>query len=97
MSRWHALNGRRWGRVRLRVLDAHGWRCAVCGKVGREVDHLIPLHHGGAPWDEGNLQVLCRACHIRKSRLESGRGVGPSAAESTRRWGVLVDALRDSE
>jgi len=32
-----------------------------------EVDHIIPLHQGGAAVDLDNLQTLCRDCHLAKS------------------------------
>lgn len=32
-------------------------------KVGTLVDHIIPINHGGDPWDEDNLQTLCDRCH----------------------------------
>ena len=71
MSRHHShLNSRRWERIRRRVLDAAGWRCA-CGDYGNEVDHIVPLERGGAAYDPANLQVLCRGCHISKTRREA--------------------------
>ena len=89
-SRFHArLNRRRWARVRRRVLDAAGWRCAVCIHYGNEADHIQPLHKGGDPWDPANLQALCRRCHIEKTRAENRRE--PTAAESA--WHDLVDDL----
>ena len=56
--------GRRWRRIRRRVLDRDGWRCRSCGKAGRlEVHHVVPVEQGGtdAPI---NLQVLCVSCHL---------------------------------
>ena len=44
----------------------------MCGGVGRlEVDHRVPEHAGGSTWSEGNLQALCRGCHIQKTRKEN--------------------------
>jgi 5-methylcytosine-specific restriction protein A len=34
------------------------------------VDHIVPIDQGGAMWDEGNHQVLCAACHRRKTATE---------------------------
>lgn len=31
------------------------------------VDHVVELKDGGAPYDEGNAQALCRSCHNRKT------------------------------
>ena len=71
-SRFHRrLNSSVWKRLRRRVLDAVNWRCAMCGQYGNEVDHIQPLHLGGAEYDLANLQVLCTGCHIRKTAGEN--------------------------
>ena len=58
---------------RSRLVDGK-YRCRACGADGRylrlEVDHITPLRTGGAPYDRQNLQLLCTACHIEKSRSE---------------------------
>lgn len=88
MSKRHdRLNPRRWGRVRRAVFDRDGWRCVRCGRAGRlECDHVQPLDRGGDPWDPGNLQSLCRSCHVEKTRAENRRE--PTPAESA--WRELV-------
>ena len=54
-----------WGRARLAALRRAGYRCQRCGGVRRlEVHHRQPLEHGGAPVDQRNLEVVCRACHF---------------------------------
>ena len=69
---------RRWGKVRLVVFDRDGWKCRTCGRGGRlECDHIQRLEDGGALYDLGNLQTLCRGCHFDKSQFER-RGRGPS-------------------
>ena len=61
--------GVRWRKLRLEVLDRDRWRCQACKKAGiLEVDHIVPVQDGGAAYDPGNLQVLCRGCHIDKHR-----------------------------
>jgi HNH endonuclease len=37
-----------------------------CGRLAKDVDHIVPLMDGGAPFDLANLQSLCRPCHNRK-------------------------------
>lgn len=71
-SKFHAaIPSRTWLRVRRRILDRDGYRCRACGRPGRlEVDHVIPLHRGGAPLDADNLQTLCVACHLQKTTRE---------------------------
>ena len=93
MSRHHRrrLHRRRWEAVRAAVLDRDGWRCQRCGKAGRlEVDHVIPLHDGGDPWDPANLQALCVPCHRDKTRSET-RPDDPGRAA----WRALVSARLD--
>ena len=91
MSRHHQrLKRRRWAHTRRRTLDLGGWRCSSCGAAGRlEVDHLKPLSKGGQPWEASNLQVLCRGCHIAKTRAEGGRELGASEQA----WQGLVQEL----
>lgn len=42
--------------------------CVLCGKPATELDHVIP-HRGNMDlfWDEGNLQGLCKECHVKKT------------------------------
>lgn len=64
-----------WANVRLRAKRRDGWACVKCGAKGRiEVDHIVPLRDGGAPYELGNLQCLCVPCHSRKTRIEIGLG-----------------------
>lgn len=72
MSAFHRqIDQRRWRHVRRRVLERDGYRCTCCGKAGRlEVDHIVGLERDGAAYDPGNLQTLCRGCHIAKTRRE---------------------------
>ena len=90
-SRLHAaLDRRRWEKIRLQVLDRDSWRCRQCGKAGAlEVDHIVPLRRGGAPYDMGNLQSLCAfPCHAEKTRGENER---PDPARDA--WRKLVAEL----
>jgi 5-methylcytosine-specific restriction endonuclease McrA len=46
--------------------------CALCGKqLSEEVDHILPLSEGGAPYDRDNLRGLCRHCHRERHRNEA--------------------------
>lgn len=58
---------RRWARVRKRYL-ARNPLCEVCLEEGREtladtVHHRRALKQDGAPYDDSNLQAVCRSCH----------------------------------
>jgi 5-methylcytosine-specific restriction endonuclease McrA len=38
--------------------------CALCDhRLSEEVDHIVPLSRGGAPYARTNLRGLCRQCH----------------------------------
>lgn len=89
MSKHHArLNRTRWQRARRAALERAGWRCEKCGGAGRmEADHVQPINRGGDPYAMGNLQALCRACHIEKTRLENYRIPG------RREWRGMVQKL----
>ena len=65
------LDQRLWARARRAVLRRDNWTCQTCGRYGNECDHIKPLQHGGAAYDLGNLQILCRGCHISKTRAEN--------------------------
>lgn len=55
--------------MRLKVLEAGGRRCAICGATHKDrmldVDHIIPRSKGG-PSTFDNLQVLCSKCNRAK-------------------------------
>ena len=93
MSKYHAqLSGRRWDRVRRQVLDTADWKCALCGKYAREVDHIRPLFKGGAPFDLRNLQPLCFIDHRDKTRQENAKPV-PGRSE----WRQYVQTIKESD
>lgn len=82
MSRNHLhLHRKRWLTVRRKVFERDGHRCVLCGRAGRlECDHAVPLEvvPGQNPYDLGNLQALCRSCHIAKTAGENRRTLTPA-------------------
>lgn len=55
---------------RYQIMERDGFRCKLCGgKYELEIDHIIPISHGGCNNDE-NLQTLCWYCNHGKSQLE---------------------------
>lgn len=61
-------NTRRWRSLRAAFLRAHPL-CALCSRPtpATEVDHIVAIRDGGAPWSWDNLQALCKPCHSRKT------------------------------
>ena len=48
-------------------------RCAVCGSSYElELDHILTKYAGGTD-DIANLQLLCHACHLKKTKEERAR------------------------
>lgn len=68
-----------WRTVRPAVLARDGHLCQIrgphCVGVANEVDHIVPLEVGGAPYDPRNLRAACKPCN-------SGR----RPAYASRRW-----------
>lgn len=69
------MTGRKLQRTRERIW-ANNPHCASCGRVVAlrdfELDHIVPLHKGGAESDE-NRQVLCVGCHAAKTKEDVSR------------------------
>ena len=60
-------------RLAAKLLFQFKYTCQACNQVVddlHEFDHIIPLWAGGKD-HEDNLQLLCYACHGRKTRDES--------------------------
>lgn len=69
------IRGRELQRIRYRHLREHPL-CVRCQKrgyivVATQVDHIIPLCHGGVE-DESNRQSLCDECHRIKTAEDMG-------------------------
>jgi 5-methylcytosine-specific restriction endonuclease McrA len=81
----------RWRGLRLQALRRDGWRCVRCAARGRlEVDHRQPRERRpDLAWALDNLQTLCRACHIDKTKSESRDGL----SEQKKQWLQAIDAL----
>ena len=71
------------------MLERDNWTCQTCGRYGNECDHKTPLQHGGDAYGDGNLQTLCRGCHIAKTALENTPTPDPARVE----WLELVQAM----
>lgn len=69
------LSSGRWYRLALKVRERDDYQCQKCGlRTWGEVDHIQPRHaRPDLIWDASNLQLLCRTCHIKKTRDENPR------------------------
>ena len=67
------LNSRKYRVHKERVFMRDGRVCRYCGSDEEplHIDHIIPRKRGGTH-DLDNLQVLCKACNLRKSSKEEG-------------------------
>lgn len=70
------MSRRRWStRTRLRIHERDNGICYLCGMpvghMGFELDHKIPIALGGND-DEENMSLICRPCHVIKSRRDVG-------------------------
>lgn len=57
--------------------------CGHCLALGKrapatQVDHILPISKGGAPYDHDNLQSLCASCHSRKTSVDKGARQRPT-------------------
>ena len=51
---------------RYRIWKRDGGACVKCGsKKGLQVDHIVPVAHGGG-CEEENLRILCGDCNLRE-------------------------------
>lgn len=84
------LRSARWRTLRWEVLERDDYRCQQCGTVaGRlEVDHIKPVRdRPDLAYAPGNLQVLCKPCHTRKTRVECGH---PELSPERQAWRDFV-------
>ena len=67
----------RWQRLRIAVKHRDKMTCQACKHpaIRPEVDHVKPIYTSGANFfveffDIDNLQLLCRNCHMAKTKKE---------------------------
>jgi len=72
-QRTTGYSSKRWKQLRRSVLVnnpmcvGYGKRKVVCNRPAVDVDHIVPVKHGGVDTVD-NLQGLCKACHTLKTR-----------------------------
>lgn len=71
----NAYNTPAWRRVRLEVLERDGYRCKIggpsCKHQATQVDHIVPIKAGGAPYDPENLRASCAPCNSMRANQRS--------------------------
>lgn len=86
MTTPHPRNTYRWKQLR-RALFSTATQCALCGleihkglpprsKWAPSLDHIVPLIHGGSPYDLNNLQVVHFRCNSSKGATQRQHGAG---------------------
>lgn len=69
-----------WRRARRRAVQQANGLCQQCHKPlnpaapratpdATEIDHIVPLSKGGAPYDPANLRALHRRCHQLRQKV----------------------------
>ncbi|MEU7039855.1 HNH endonuclease signature motif containing protein [Streptomyces varsoviensis] len=78
---------RDWSAICRRIKRRDGFRCTTvfysgerCTQRGTDVDHIIP----GDDHSDGNLRLLCRWCHARKSAHEGGTAAAQRRVRASR-------------
>ncbi|MES5423718.1 HNH endonuclease [Lacticaseibacillus paracasei] len=66
-KRLYNINVKMWKQVRKRVFERDAYTCVYCGRIGGklEIDHIIPISHGGTN-EMANLATACRRCNRQK-------------------------------
>lgn len=68
---------REWRELVRRIKAERGNWCARCGSKHRVIgDHIVERKDGGAELDPANIELLCQACHNRKTAQARARRVG---------------------
>jgi 5-methylcytosine-specific restriction protein A len=61
---WRAIyRDPRWAVAKAKALARDRHRCVDCLQPTNQVDHVLPLREGGAPFDLQNLASRCPSCH----------------------------------
>ena len=59
----------RWKALRASIFRERGKKCERCQSLGEvQLHHKVPVASGGEIWDETNLILLCRSCHLEAHR-----------------------------
>ena len=60
---------KRWLALRARIFHERGEQCEECYSIGEcQLHHIKPVSLGGDIWNESNLRIVCRSCHLEAHR-----------------------------
>ena len=60
---------KRWRALRAKLFRERGEQCESCYSIGEvQVHHIKPVSLGGDIWNESNLRIVCRSCHLEAHR-----------------------------
>lgn len=63
-----------WPAIRRTILERDGHTCQIrrpgCTVRATQVDHIVGLEQGGAPYDPRNLRASCRSCNVGKGNAD---------------------------
>lgn len=94
-------NSTRWRKVRAIYRKSVNYLCEANKYIGIDfteprmpVDHIIPIEHGGDPFDFRNLNLLSISYHERKSGME-GHEKGPLVEAEKNERGYLIPVRKE--
>lgn len=66
------VGGSKWIRFRKEILSERGYICEKCGKRTKKLvlDHIYPISLYGREFDPNNVQLLCRTCNLKKTKID---------------------------
>lgn len=70
-------NSAQWKAMSAKRLQDDGYRCAFCGEIATEVDHIIPIRTPEGwekRYDYNNTRSLCHRCHDKRHNRFQSRG-----------------------
>lgn len=92
MARRRIYDTPAWRALRPAILERDNYRCQIAGRrckgTATEVDHIVPIVAGGAPYDHRNLRAVCKPCNVaRVSAERAEHGWQRSHTKITLVWG----------
>ncbi len=83
---WAKGSDTKWRRFRATILRRDRYRCRIglpgCVVTATHVDHIIPLHQGGAKYDPANCRAACADCNLSRGRGRERRDPEPQPRSS---------------